>query len=64
MAQFCEICHKGRKKVNSWKKIMSKWDPTKTYFQKPNLKTVKLQNGKKITICAKCHKKLIQEGKI
>ena len=62
MAQVCENCGKGRNKATSWKKIMSKLDPTNRYFQKPNLHEVKLKTGKKIKVCTKCQRKLSKEN--
>ncbi|MDD4122979.1 MAG: hypothetical protein PHO23_01905 [Candidatus Pacebacteria bacterium] len=42
---------------------MSKLDPVRTYFQKPNLHSVKV-DGKKMRVCSDCRKKLIKEGNI
>ncbi|HOE15328.1 MAG TPA: 50S ribosomal protein L28 [Candidatus Paceibacterota bacterium] len=64
MAKCCDKCGKGTNKVHSWKKIKSKLNPTKTYYQKPNLRTVKLENGKRVTLCASCAKKFIRTGKL
>jgi len=63
MVQVCEKCGKGTKKAYSWKKIHSKLNPTKTYYQKPNLKTVKLASGKKSTMCISCARKFAKDGK-
>lgn len=64
MAKICENCGKGRQKVHSWKKIMSKLDPTKTYYQKPNLHAVVLKDGKKSSVCTKCKRKMTTASKI
>jgi len=64
MAKFCDNCGKGRQKATSWKKIMSKLDPTDRYFQKPNLHEVKLKTGKKAKVCTKCQRKLSRENKL
>ncbi len=64
MAQVCNNCGKGRQKATSWKKIMSKLDPTDRYFQKPNLHEVKLKTGKKAKVCTKCQRKLAKENKL
>lgn len=63
MARFCEICGKGKNKANHWKKIMSKLDPVRTYFQKPNLHSMKV-DGKKMRICSDCRKKIIKNSNI
>ncbi len=64
MAQICNNCGKGRNKAVSWKKIMSKLDPTKRYFQKPNLHKVQLTTGHKVRVCTKCQRKLTAGNKI
>jgi len=61
MAQVCEFCGKKPRKASTYKKIRSKYNPTNAYFQKPNLKKVKLPNGKKIKICTSCWKKMKKE---
>ncbi|MGE4554790.1 MAG: bL28 family ribosomal protein [Candidatus Paceibacterota bacterium] len=61
MAKICEICGKKPLKASTYKKIRSKYNPTNTYFQKPNLQKVKLPNGKKIRICTSCWKKMKKE---
>jgi ribosomal protein L28 len=63
MVQVCAKCQKGTNKASSWKKIHSKLNPTKTYYQKPNLKSVKLANGKKVSLCMSCARKLAKTGK-
>jgi len=63
MVKICANCQKGTNKVSSWKKIHSKLNPTKTYYQKPNLKDVKLASGKKVTLCMSCARKLAKTGK-
>ena len=63
MPKICENCGKGRQKAHSWKKIMSKLDPTRTYFQKPNLHSVTLKTGKKTVVCTKCQRKMAAENK-
>ncbi len=63
MAKICEKCGKGTNKASSWKKIHSKLNPTKTYYQKPNLKTIKLASGKKMVVCVSCARKTARTGK-
>lgn len=58
MAKVCQLCGKKALKASVYKKIRSKYNPTNKYFQKPNLREVKLSNGKKIKICSRCHKKI------
>ncbi len=61
MARVCEICGKSYQKAASYKKIKSKYDPTRIHKQKPNLVWVKLpHSNKKIRVCARCRKKLIK----
>lgn len=43
---------------------MSKLDPTKRYFQKPNLHKVQLTTGHKARVCTKCQRKLAAGNKI
>jgi ribosomal protein L28 len=43
---------------------MSKLDPTKRYFQKPNLHDAKLKGGQKIRICTSCLRKMTKENKL
>lgn len=64
MSKICELCQKGKFKVGKRVKTRSKYNPTHTYFQKPNLQWFTLSNGKRIRICTKCRKKLIKEGKV
>jgi ribosomal protein L28 len=62
MAQICQICGKSKFKVGRRIKTRSKYNPTHTYFQKPNLQWFILSNGKRIKICTKCRKKIIKKG--
>ena len=64
MSRVCQLCGKGKLKVGRRIKTRSKYNPTATYFQKPNLQWFTLKNGKRIKICTKCRKKLIKEGNI
>jgi hypothetical protein len=59
---YCQICLKGRLKVTKRIKIRSKFNPTKKYFQYPNLQWFNLPNGQRIKICTKCRKKLLKEN--
>lgn len=59
---FCQICQKGRFKVTRRIKTRSKYNPTVSYFQYPNLQWFKLPNGKRIKICTKCRKRLLKEN--
>ena len=43
---------------------MSKLDPTKKYFQKPNLHDVKLKTGHKARVCTSCQRKMTKENKL
>lgn len=62
MATICNLCGKTRFKVGRRVKTRSKYNPTHTYFQKPNLQWFKLPNNKRIKICSKCRKKIVREG--
>ena len=57
---FCQNCGKGRLKVTRRVKTRSKYNPTTSYFQYPNIQWLKLSNGKRIRICTKCRKKLLK----
>ncbi|MCS7183955.1 MAG: hypothetical protein NZ866_01235 [Patescibacteria group bacterium] len=57
---FCPICKKGRIKVTKRLKTRSKYNPTKNYFQYPNIQWFQLPNGKRIKICMKCRKKILK----
>ncbi len=62
MSRICQICGKKSFRVTKRKKTRSKYNPTNTYFQKPNLQWFTLSNGKRIKICTKCRKNLIKKG--
>jgi len=62
MGRKCQICQKGKFKVQRRVKLRGKYNPITKRFQKPNLQWFKLASGKRILICAKCKKKLTQEA--
>lgn len=62
MTKVCMLCGKRRFKVGRRIKTRSKYNPTHTYFQKPNLQWFTLPNNKRIKICTKCRKKILREG--
>lgn len=57
---YCQICQKGRFKVTRRVKTRSKYNPTTSYFQYPNLQWVTLPNGKRLKICTKCRKRFLK----
>jgi ribosomal protein L28 len=61
-SKMCALCGKGRMKVTRRVKTRSKFNPTKSYFQYPNLQWLKLKDGKRIKVCTKCRKKIINEN--
>ncbi|GIW65981.1 MAG: hypothetical protein KatS3mg094_500 [Candidatus Parcubacteria bacterium] len=59
---FCSICQKGRFKTTKRIKTRSKYNPTTTYFQYPNIQWLKLPNRKRIRVCTKCRKRLLKSN--
>jgi ribosomal protein L28 len=64
MAQ-CAICEKKSKKV--WRRVQlraTKFNPTTKRRQYPNLQWARLNNGKRVLVCAKCKKTILKKGKL
>jgi len=57
MAKICDICGKQPTVGKKYKKLMSRYNPSKRR-QHPNLQKAKLPSGKTIRVCAKCKKNL------
>jgi len=55
MARVCEICGKKPDIGQKYKKLMSRYNPSKK-VKYPNLQWVTLPSGKRIKVCAKCKK--------
>ncbi len=60
MARVCAICGKGSQKARSYKKIRSKYNPTRVHRQKSNLQWFTLPNKKRILVCSSCRKRLLK----
>jgi len=60
--KVCQICGKGKRLTIKRKKLRSKFNPVKKYFQKPNLQYLKI-NKKRILVCSDC-RRLILKGKV
>jgi len=56
MAQVCALCGKKYNIATTRKKTRSKYNPTSSHLQRPNLQWLKLANGKRIRVCVKCLK--------
>ncbi|MCD6429352.1 50S ribosomal protein L28 [bacterium] len=57
MAKVCDLCGKQPTVGKKYKKLMSRYNPSKTR-QHPNLQKATLPSGKTIRVCAKCKKSL------
>lgn len=58
----CQICEKKSQKARTIKKIRSKYNPTNTRRQYPNLQWITLENGKRIKACTKCIKTIYKKN--
>lgn len=60
MGRVCAICEKSSQKatVLSNRVRATKFNPTTTKRQKPNLQSVKLADGKRVVACTRCIKTL------
>jgi hypothetical protein len=56
----CQICGKSKHKAVKRKKLRGKFNPVKTYFQKPNLQILTVGN-KKILVCKDCRRLVLKE---
>jgi len=56
----CQICGKQKEKASKRKKLRGKYNPTKSYFQKPNLQSLKIGN-KKLMVCKDCRRLILKE---
>jgi len=56
----CQICGKQKEKAVKRKKLRGKYNPTKTYFQKPNLQYLKIKD-KRLLVCKDCRRLILKE---
>ncbi|MCX6736674.1 MAG: 50S ribosomal protein L28 [Candidatus Parcubacteria bacterium] len=63
MSKVCPLCDKRYNVAVNRVKARSRYNPTSTHRQLPNLQWTKDADGKRIKVCVKCLKTLAKKSK-